>query len=278
MRKYPTPYLNEMRSVGYRIPDQTKPLYQHLAERMINHVKRPLKVLDLGSSYGINSALLNHELVMSELDEFFNNNPEPSIVEVQDFFEGLPNKNPNFRFYLVDTSSPALEFAEKAGLCEGSFCVNLETEKVSQEFKQTMEDIDLIISTGCVGYIGWKAFEKMFSTVQKNSEAVPIFAFTVLRMFQKDDIARVFEENGFDLFKTRIGPLKQRRFYNDAEMTKTVSLLKGRGIETGGLEDEGHFYADFFVGGPSDLRQTWMPWVENLEDVFVPIQGQFNGS
>ena len=119
-KKSPSSYLQEMKNLGYRIPDQTKPLYQHLAERMSNYLMRPLKILDLGSSYGINSALLNYELVMDELDNFFVEGGQ-SIQECQSFFDDLPNKNPKFQFYLVDTSSPALDFAEKAGLCEDSF-------------------------------------------------------------------------------------------------------------------------------------------------------------
>src|SRR4030066_898470 len=110
-QKYPTPYLEEMGNLEYRIPDQTKPLYKHLAERIINYKKSPVKILDFGSSYGINSALLNHELILSELDEFFvENNPNPSIKSTQNFFDDLPNNDPNLEFYLVDTSSPALDF------------------------------------------------------------------------------------------------------------------------------------------------------------------------
>lgn len=278
VKKYPAPYLNEMKNLEYRIPDQTKPLYQHLAERMVNYLKRPIKILDIGSSYGINSALLNHELVMTELDDFFENNPQPSIVEVQNFFDGLPNNNPNFQFYLVDTSLPALEFAEKVGLCEGSFCINMEKEKISTEFKQTLQDIDLIISTGCIGYIGWKSFEKIFNSLGKDNEnTIPVFAFTVLRIFQVDEIENVFRKNNFELIKTKIGPLKQRRFYNNSEMKKSLELLKQRGINTEGLEEEGYYFADLFVGGPSNHKSVWSGWTQNLEDIFVPIQGQYNG-
>jgi len=278
VKKYPAPYLSEMRNLEYRIPDQTKPLYQHLAERMVNYLKRPIKILDIGSSYGINSALLNYELVMSELDDFFENHPQSSIIEVQDFFDSLPNKNPNFQFYLVDTSLPALEFAEKVGLCEGSFCINMEKEKVSFEFKQILKDIDLIISTGCIGYIGSKSFEKIFSSLDKdNKYSIPVFAFTVLRIFPTDEIDNVFRKNNFELIKTKIGPLKQRRFYNNSEMKKSLELLKQRGISTAGLEEEGYYCADLFVGGPSTHKSVWLGWVQNLEDVFVPIQGQFNG-
>ena len=274
-QKYPTPYLEEMGNLGYRIPDQTKPLYKHLAERILNYKKRPVKILDLGSSYGINSALLNYELIMSELDGFFvENKHEPSITATQNFFDELPNNNdPNLKFYLVDTSLPALDFAEKTGLCEDSFCVNLEKENIPVKLQQTMHNIDLIISTGCVGYIGWKSFSKILENIESDRDSLPIFAFTVLRIFQMADINRVFEENNFELIKTKIGPLKQRRFYNETEMRDTLNLLKRRNINTENLEGAGYYFADFFVGGPANIKSTWLSWIQNLEEVFVPIQG-----
>ncbi|MGI0086647.1 MAG: hypothetical protein ACREBI_01630 [Nitrosotalea sp.] len=274
IQKYPAPYLEEMKNVEYRIPDQTKPLYKHLAERVVNYTKRPVKILDLGSSYGINSALLNHELIMSELDAFFvENNPNPSIKSTQNFFDDLPNNDPNLEFYLVDTSSPALDFAEKAGLCEGSFCINLEKETISSKLQQVMHDIDLIISTGCVGYIGWKSFAKIFEKIGADRDPLPIFAFTLLRIFPSDGIERVFKENNFELLKTKIGPLKQRRFYDETEMNDTLELLKSRNIDTKNLEESGYYFADFYVGGPRNIQSTWLSWIQNLEDVFVPIQG-----
>lgn len=272
-KKYPASYLEKMGSLDYRIPDQTKPLYKHLSERIGIYLKRPISILDLGSSYGINSALLNHELVMDELDEFFiKQNPQPSIKQVHNFFDELPNHNPNLKFYLVDISSQALEFAEKAGLCEGSFCVNLENEPLPKEFKTTLGDIDLVVATGCVGYIGWKSFEKMFE-IFKSQNTFPIFAFSVLRMFHMDEIEKVFKKYGYEIIKTKIGPLRQRRFYNDEEQQKTVDLLKSRGLDTSSLEENGSYYANFFIAGHTKNKPVWMPWVQNLEDVFVPIQG-----
>jgi len=272
-QKNPQPYLQEMKNLEYRIPDQTKPLYKHLAERIVNYKKSPVKILDLGSSYGINSALLGHELIMSELDNFFENNPESSLKATQNFFDELPNNDPNLEFYLNDTSSEALEFAKKAGLCEESFCVNLEKEPIPSEFQQALREIDLIVSTGCVGYIGWKAFEKIFENIDSERTPLPLFAFTVLRIFQMDDIKQVFAENNFELVKTKVGPLKQRKFHDEEEKIKTINLLREREIDTTGLEDNGYYFADFYVAGPKSLKSSWMRWIKNLEDVFVPIKG-----
>jgi hypothetical protein len=92
-------------------------------------------------------------------------------------------------------------------------------------------------------------------------------------MFPMKDIEKVFQKNNFELIKTKIGPLKQRRFYNDSEMEKSIELLNKKNISTDGIEDQGYYYADFYVAGPSNIKSSWVSWVQNLEQVFVPING-----
>lgn len=272
IQETPTPYLEQMSNLGYRIADQTKPLYCHIAERMINQQKTPIKILDVGSSYGINSALMRHSLTMTELDEFFlDSNPYPSIKETKDFFEELPINDSRFEFYLNDMSQPALDFAQKVGLCNNNFSTNLEEEPVPEKFKNIIKNIDLIISTGCIGYIGWKTFENIFSTIT-SSGPNPIFAFTSLRIFPLEDIKQVFEKNGFEMIKTNVGPLKQRQFHDEDEKAETIKLLRERGIETKGLEEKGFYYADFYVGGPKKSKHIWSSWIQSLEDTFVPMK------
>ena len=67
----PYEYLKEMNRLGYFIPDSTKPLYNSIIEQLENTLSRPINVLDLGSSYGINSSLMKYNLTMSELNNFF---------------------------------------------------------------------------------------------------------------------------------------------------------------------------------------------------------------
>ena len=54
----PCGYLMEMKKLGYSISDSTKPLYNSIVEELENKLSRPINILDLGSSYGINSCLL----------------------------------------------------------------------------------------------------------------------------------------------------------------------------------------------------------------------------
>jgi hypothetical protein len=115
--------------------------------------------------------------------------------------------------------------------------------------------MDVVIATGCVGYIGYKAFSNLLKVIknrQSNSikydteYIAPIFAFSVLRMFDIDDIGEVFEMYGYSIVKSDIKPIRQRSFSDPKEKAQTISLLHDIGINTEKYEDDGNFYADFY--------------------------------
>ena len=70
-KNFPNSYLKEMKRLEYRIPDKTKPLYLSIAKQLYNKFSKTINIIDIGSSYGINSALMKHDLTMSDLDDFF---------------------------------------------------------------------------------------------------------------------------------------------------------------------------------------------------------------
>lgn len=272
MQESPYNYLKTMKMVEYRIPNETKPLYLSLVDQIYEKVGRPVNILDLGSSYGINSALMTYNLTMEEMDAFFlKEKTPPTTSEVKEFFRNLPKRNKKFNFYQVDISAPALRFSEEVGLCNGSLCVNLETETL--RIPKSFGHIDMVIATGCVGYIGYKSFSRLFETFPEpekdrlDDRITPLFAFSILRMFPIDKIKKTFEHYGFALQKSDIEPMPQRHFYNKDEMNNTISLLKERGLETANLEETGYYYADFYVGTPKEHEKVLTSLIKELETV-----------
>ena len=271
----PYEYLKEMRKLQYRIPDSTKSLYLSLAEQLFKKRRRPLNVLDLGSSYGINSALMKYDLTMSKLDDFFLKRKEPSKDETRKFFKNIP-KNDSLNFYQIDISEPALKFSEDVGLCNKGLHVNLETEKFG--FPQELSYIDMIIATGCIGYIGYKAFSNLFQVIrnqQSNSlqsetqPVSPLFAFSVLRIFDIEKIQKTFDYYGYSLVKSDLKPMPQRHFSNSDEKSQTLALLHSKGIDTKWYEDDGSFYADFYVASPKMLENQLVSMARNMKKISV---------
>ena len=249
----PHGYLKEMERLEYDISDSTKPLYNAIIEQLEKTSSRPINILDLGSSYGINSSLMKYNLTMSELNDFFLNKTEPTKKETKQFYEKC-TRNDNLNFYQIDISEEALKFSEEMDLCERGINVDLEAEKLN--LLESFPKIDMIIATGCIGYIGHKAFSNLLKVIknrQSNSiksekkYTAPIFAFSVLRMFDMDDIKEIFEMNDYSIVKSDIKSIRQRNFSDPKEKTQTISILHGMGIDTEKYEDDGNFYTDFYI-------------------------------
>ncbi len=267
-QKFPDSYLKEMKKLHYRIPDKTKPLYLSLAEHLIKKLSRPINILDIGSSYGVNSALMKYDLEMSNLDDFFLQEDCTTLEKSKQFFEKIPS-NDNLNFYQIDISEPALQFSEQVKLCKKGICVNLETGNLPIK---EIPSFDMVIATGCIGYIGYRAFSNLFELIKKqqskNPESEinkPIFAFSVLRMFDMEKILKTFDYYDYTLVKIDLNPIRQRRFFDIDEQNQTMSLLKGKGIDTRGFEDDDHFYANFYVASPKKLENQLFSMSKNME-------------
>jgi len=249
----PYEYLKEMNRLEYDISDSTKPLYNSIIEQLEETLSRPINVLDLGSSYGINSSLMKYNLTMSELSDFFLKESKPTKKETIQFYEKC-TINDNMNFYQIDISEEALTFSEEMNLCERGINVDLEAEKLN--FLESLPRMDIVIATGCVGYIGYKAFSNLLKVIknrQSNSNeseteyTAPIFAFSVLRMFDMKDIEEIFEMYNYSIVKSDINPIRQRNFSDPEEKAQTISLLHDMEINTKKYEDDGNFYADFYI-------------------------------
>ncbi len=196
---------------------------------------------------------MKYNLTMSDLDDFFLEQ-EPSIEQSKQFFENL-SPDDTLDFYQIDISQPALKFSENTGLCKKGICVNLESGNLPI---QDLPQADMIIATGCIGYIGYKAFSNLFELIKKtatesnleSSEKGPVFAFSVLRIFDMEKIQKVFDHYGYSLSE---------------EKYKTISLLHGKGIDTKWLEDDGHFYADFYIASQKILETNLISMSEKLK-------------
>ncbi|MDH3825758.1 MAG: class I SAM-dependent methyltransferase, partial [Nitrosopumilus sp.] len=245
-QKFPDDYLEEMKRLHYRIPDKTKTLYLSLAEQLYKKLSRPINILDIGSSYGINAALMKHDLEMSDLDDYFLQEENTTLEQTKQFFEKMPS-NDHLKFFQIDISDNALQFSEDVKLCKKGICVNLETE--SLPIKE-VPSFDMIIATGCIGYIGYRAFSNLFELIKKQQTKYsqseiekPVFAFSVLRIFDMEKIQQTFDYYGYSLVRTDLDPIRQRRFSDSGEKSQTVSLLHSKGIDSKGFEDDEHFYA-----------------------------------
>lgn len=210
---------------------------------------------------------MKYDLGMSDLEDFFLQENSTTLEQTKQFFEKIPS-NDNLNFYQIDISHPALQFSEDVKLCKKGICVNLETDSLPI---QDIPSFDMIIATGCIGYIGFKAFANLFELIKKQQTKYsqletdkPIFAFSVLRMFDMEKIQKTFDYYGYSLVRTDLDPIRQRRFSDSDERDQTISLLNSKGIDVKGFEDDGHFYAHFYVASPKILENQLISMSKNI--------------
>ncbi len=249
----PRAYFRELRKLGYAIPGHAKPIFQKLISHLRRRSNDTVHVLDLGCSYGVNAALLKHDLSMSELYEHWGNKalsevtPEEIVASDRRYFDDLDEPE-DIEVIGLDQAESAVTFAEQAGLLDEGFAVNLETEPLPGPAQEDLAPVDLVMSTGCVGYVTEKSFDRLLPAVTQGRPAW--IGNFVLQLFPFDAIEATLKDWGYVTEKLQGQTFAQRRFASTDEQERVVGQLRERGIDTTGEETESHLLAEFYLSRP----------------------------
>ena len=153
----PREYYRVLGGLNYVIPDLAKDIFRQLIASLERLRGRPIKILDLGCSYGNNAALIRFPLDFARLQQRYVDlqNRDISASELvsldRHFFQSWPSQK--LTIVGCDISRPAVEYARSVGLIDESITQNLEQEPLLQASKDALRGVDLIISTGAIGYV-----------------------------------------------------------------------------------------------------------------------------
>jgi len=251
----PRAYFYELHKLDYKIPGVAKPTFQKLIAHLQKCRDNAVHILDIGCSYGVNAALLKHDLSMEDLYEHWGQKdileapPEDVIMHDQVFFDNL-DKHEEISVIGLDQSEAAIAFAKKTGLLDEGIAVNLETKPLSAQAKEGLAPVDLVISTGCVGYVTEKSFECLLPAVSQGQS--PWIANFVLRMFPFDTIEETLNDWGYVTEKLEGQTFVQRNFASTEEQEQVIDQLYTHGIDPTGKETEGHLLAEFYLSRPAN--------------------------
>lgn len=256
----PSGYLGAMRKLDYRIAPNTSPLYKIIAEHLKAAGKNPVRILDVGSSYGIHSALMRYQIPLDSLTNFFDPRFNRSQGDVEKFISSFPPVE-DLEFSQIDLSGPANQFSVRYSLARRAHSVNLEEEGMvlASKLAASVGEGDLVISSGGVGYFGHKSFEALLSAAPHR----PVFSFSVIRSFSMNKVHQVFKNHGYDLMRANF-LIYQRRFSNSSERNQMISLVKRNGFKTAGLEEEGVLLARFYVAVPKEKASEAEQWMQEI--------------
>ena len=154
----PRAYFRELHKLDYGIPGVAKPIFQKLISHLQRRGDDAIRILDLGCSYGVNAALLKHDLSMEDLYEHWGQTKladaasEDVIAHDESFFAEFDDAD-GIEVIGLDQAQNAISFAEKVGLLDEGLAEDLETGPLSARGKEELAPVDLVTSTGCVGYV-----------------------------------------------------------------------------------------------------------------------------
>ncbi|MEH6790092.1 hypothetical protein [Parasphingorhabdus sp.] len=250
----PRNYFSELGKLDYAIPDLAKPIFEKLVSHLRSRRNDTVHVLDLGCSYGINAVLLKYDLTMADLYDHWGNEalraatPEEVAAHDRQFLDNL-EPPADIEVVGIDLASSATAFARDAGLLDHDIVVNLETDPLPPAAKEKLAPVDLVTSTGCVGYVTEKSFERLLPAVTQGQ--APWMGNFVLRLFPFDPIAETLSEWGYVTEKLEGETFPQRLFHSAEERDQVVGQLCERGIDPTGLESEGSLLAEFYLSRPA---------------------------
>lgn len=250
----PRAYFRELKKLRYAIPSAAKPIFQKLISRRRQRQGDTVHILDLGCSYGVNAALLKHDLSIGDLYEHWGHEkladatPEEVVERDRHFFAGLDQPQ-DIEVIGLDMAENAVAFAEEAGLLDEGVTVNLETEPLPAPAEEELAQIDLVTSTGCVGYLTEKSFDRLLPAITRGRK--PWIANFVLRMFPFGGIEETLSDWGYATEKLDGQTFIQREFASAEEQQQVIGQLEKKGINVTGEETEGHLVAEFYLSRPA---------------------------
>ncbi|HKN52926.1 MAG TPA: class I SAM-dependent methyltransferase [Amycolatopsis sp.] len=259
----PRAFFGTLREVDYQIPQLAKPYFTKLIDdyRTEREIAEPT-VLDVGCSYGVNAALHRCDTAMDELYDHYAAGAALDHDELVASDRQLVHSHAGTegtRFIGLDASGPALDYALSAGFLDHTIHADLEANDPSDEHQALLDGVDLVVSTGCVGYVT----EKTLTRIARGAR--PWMAHFVLRMFSYEPVAASLAELGYETASID-GVFKQRRFASEEEQAQILDTLSAAGVDPSGLESEGWLYAQLYVSQPNGAATGLASALNTLQD------------
>lgn len=263
----PRGYFAGLGALDYRAPEHGRRVFGALIDGLRIEGNRNPKVLDLCCSYGVNAALLRHDLTLDDLYARYSSAElaELSPDELADadagFYAGLERASAP-SVVGIDVAENAVRYALRVGLLYAAAAENLEECEPTEALGRAVSGVDLMTVTGGVGYVWERTFERVLSCVSggdtgsasggaAGSIAGPWVAAFAVRFVDYAPIAAVLGRRGLVTEKLSLRTFPQRRFEDEGEREHVLGELAARGIDPSGKEETGWYHADLYLSRPA---------------------------
>ncbi|SHF66303.1 hypothetical protein SAMN05444320_104454 [Streptoalloteichus hindustanus] len=250
----PRAFFRTLGAWEYQTPHHAQAIFRRMvaAREQAAHAAEPVTVVDLCCSYGINAALLNHDLTMADLYEHYGSAEVAALstaelVERDRAFYATRRRPDAVRVVGLDAARNAVGYARAVGLLEQGFAENLETAPPSEALLRAVRDACLITVTGGISFLSPRTFQPLLAAVRG---PVWVAAF-VLRSGSYQSLAEALASFGLVTEVDRNRTFPQRRFTDDQERQYAVEAVTAVGEDPEGRESDGYFHAALHLSRPA---------------------------
>ena len=250
----PTPhrYLHNMTAVGYRMADCMNPYLSAVVDASVSS-HEPVRVLDIGCSYGMSGALLKADCAYRDLAEFYrleaSSEYASCVVESQQWLESHAMRE-DVEVVGFDSSKEAIRFATASHMIDEGIVLNLEEDKseLTADEAHLIKECDVLLSTGAIGYVTDKTINPILDEFGNNARGAlgPVAVMSVLELFDPAPIAEAFTEHGYRFGQLPVR-MSQRRFVDAEEREGVIETFRQRGMQADALESENQMFAGLCI-------------------------------
>lgn len=257
----PRGYFEALGSLDYMAPEHGRRLFPTLVRAAADGTTP--RVLDLCCSYGVNAALLNHDLT---LDDLYARYASPdlaplstgNLLEADRAFYAENRRQFPLSVVGADVAANAVSYAERAGLLEAGFGENFEDAEPSGLFAENVAGVGLVTVTGGIGYVWGRTFERVLRGIEGHPAGRPPWIATLpARIVDYGPLVDLFSQHGLVTEKLSSRTFPQRRFADAAEREHVLRELARMDVDPTGKEEEGYYHADLYLSRPpEDVSET----------------------
>ncbi|MFF5019717.1 hypothetical protein [Streptomyces sp. NPDC001165] len=246
-RPDPRAYFRRLAPLEYEIPHHAQPVFRQAATNRAalddGHPGRPA-VLDVCCSYGINAALLNHDVTLANMYERYSSPDRQAMstaelaAQDKEFYaeRRRPDAVPVFG---LDVAAPAVHYALEVGLLDAAFADDLEQAPPSPGLRRALAEVGLVTLTGGGSYVTARTFTALLDGARR---PVWVSAF-VLRTVSYHPIVRALAAHGLSTTVDVSRTYPQRLFTDEREQRYAIEAVRALGGDPAEREKDGRFHS-----------------------------------